>query len=346
MIQIQIKLRFSNKQERQLSEWLHYLSGVWNYAVRRIGLDAKDKIFHSLIDFQNLLANHSKRLGIPSHIIQGTLRTAYMAWDNCFKKLLKKPRLKGRRNRLNSIPFPDPIRIYDNKVSVPGIGRIRFHKQFIPDGKIKCGRIVRRASGWYFCLFIDAMPVQIERKEYGKIGIDSGFENLLTTSGGEVVGHPRELEKFATRLVQVQRGNRKKLMGRLQERIANRRKDRNHKLSKRLVSENVFIAFSADNHKRIAKKFGKSVLSSGHYQLRKMLAYKSRTGGTQYVEVNSKFSTMTCSVCGVRSGPTGLSGLAVRQWRCRDCGSLHDRDVNAARNTLHAALGTSVKKVA
>ena len=79
MIQIQIKLRLSRKYEYQLVEWLYYLSGVWNYAVRKIELDAKDKIFHSLMDFQNLLANHSEKLGMPSHTIQGTLRTVYMA---------------------------------------------------------------------------------------------------------------------------------------------------------------------------------------------------------------------------------------------------------------------------
>jgi hypothetical protein len=44
---------------------------------------------------------------------------------------------------------------------------------------------------------------------------------------------------------------------------------------------------------------------------------------------------------GSLSGPTGWSGLAVRQWRCSDCGSLHDRDVNAARNTLFAGVGTT-----
>lgn len=72
-----------------------------------------------------------------------------------------------------------------------------------------------------------------------------------------------------------------------------------------------------------------------------MLSYKSRIGGTKYVEVDPRFSTMTCSACGVRSGPTGLGGLAVRQWRCGACGASHDRDINAARNTLIAGLGTS-----
>jgi transposase len=160
-------------------------------------------------------------------------------------------------------------------------------------------------------------------------------------SDGEVLDHPRELEAIEHRLAQAQRGHHKVLAARFQERRANRVKDRNLKLSLRLVRENSFIAFSGDNHKGIANKFGKSVSSSSHYQLRQMIAYKSRAGGTEYVESDAKFSTMTCSDCGSRSGPTGWHGLAVRQWRCSDCGSLHDRDVNAARNTLLAGLGTS-----
>jgi putative transposase len=70
-------------------------------------------------------------------------------------------------------------------------------------------------------------------------------------STGEKIEHPRELEASARRLAQAQRGKKKKLVARLHEKIANQRKDRNHKLSKRLVEENVFIAFSKDNHKAI-----------------------------------------------------------------------------------------------
>ena len=145
----------------------------------------------------------------------------------------------------------------------------------LPEGNIKCGRIVKRASGWYLCLFIDAEAKKIERVASGVIGIDPGFENLLTTSEGEVIEHPREFERAERRLAQAQRGHDRKLAARIQERIHNQRKDRNHKLSRRLVAENVEIYFSKDNHKGIATRFGKSVASSGHAQLRSMLAYKS-----------------------------------------------------------------------
>jgi transposase len=151
----------------------------------------------------------------------------------------------------------------------------------------------------------------IERKEHGKIGMDPGFQHLLTIAAldgqWEKIEHPRELEATEHRLAQAQRGHNRVLTARLHERGAN--------------------------------QLGKSVSSSSHYQLRQMLAYKSRSGGTQYDEPDAKFSTKTCSDCGSLSGPTGWFGLAVRQWRCSDCGSRHDRDVNAARNTLFAGAG-------
>lgn len=70
-----------------------------------------------------------------------------------------------------------------------------------------------------------------------------------------------------------------------------------------------------------------------------MLTYKSRTGGRQYLEVPSRFSTKTCSACGSLSGPSGYAGLSVRHWVCAVCGTAHDRDINAAVNTLNAGVG-------
>lgn len=338
-VQYQLKLKPTKIQERELAAWLYHLTSVWNWAIRKIELNAADGIYFSAFTFKGLLAGHSKRLGIPSHVTRGILVSAHDSWSRCFKNISGKPRLKGRRRPLNSIPFLDPFsQPKGNRIYVSGIGPMRFHRMELPDGKIKCGRICKRASGWYLCLVIEAQPKPIERLTSGVIGIDPGFGNLLTTSEGEIIVHPREFESAAARLGQAQRGKNKRLTARIQERIGNRRKDRNHKLSRRLVAQNATIVFSKDNIKGMANRFGKSVASSGHAQLRRMLTYKSLIGGTEYIEVDSKGSTMTCSACGAQSGPTGLAGLAVRQWRCA-CGAQHDRDVNAAINTLFAGAG-------
>jgi transposase len=320
---------------------------VYNFAVRKIELNAQDKIYFSKQEFRNLLANHGERLGIPSHALQGVLCTVHDAWNRCFKKIGGKPRLKGMRNKLTSIPFPDPIKApKGNRIHVPALGPVKYHKMELPEGRNKCGRMVKRASGWYLCLFIDAEPKAIERVAYGRIGIDPGFSNLLTTSDGDPIEHPRELEASAERLAQAQRGHNKQLAARIQERVANRKRYRNHKLSRRLVSENILIAFSKDNIKGMAKRFGKSASSSAHYQLRQMPSYKMPKSGGTYVEPENKFSTKACDECGSLSGPTGLSGLSVREWECNVCRARHDRDVNAAINTRILGAGCALESYA
>lgn len=343
-IQRQLKLKLTPRQERQLDHWLLHLTAIWNWAVKRIERNAEIGIYESSFTFRNTLNGHGAKIGIAQDAICGTLWTAHTAWQRCFRKIARKPRFKGRRNRLNSIAFSHGTKVVNGRAVVPVLGRVRFHKQDIPEGRISQIRIVKRASGWFLCLFIKAEPNTIPVVAKGWIGIDPGFKSLLTLSNGEKIPHPRELEASALKLAQAQRGGNRNQAARVQERVASQRKDRNHKLSRRLVSENELITFSADDHSAIAARFGKSVTSSGHYQLRQMLASKmSRRDGGKYIEVSNRNPTKTCSNCGALSGPSGLGTLAVRLWRC-DCGSLNDRDINAAINTLHAALGGSVER--
>lgn len=346
MIQTQLKIRLKAKQEAKLEEWLLILTRVWNWSISKIDRGAKEGVFFKKKDFQNILAGHGQRIDIPSHTLQGMLCLAFDSWQRCFKKIAKKPRFKGQRNKLQSIPFPDPIRRPDGvHIKLPGIGILRFHKQDISDGKIKCGRLVKRASGWYLCLFIDADVKAIKPKSFGKIGIDPGFKNTLTLSTAEKIDKPKRFKEIEARLAQAQIGKRKQLTSRLQERLKNRRKDDNHKLSRKLVEQYDTIVFSKDKIQSIAKSYGKSVAEAGHYQLRQMISYKCTASSRKYIEVDSKYSTMTCSNCFAQTGPTGEAGLSVRQWVC-ECGSHHDRDTNAAINTLIAGLGTSLERCA
>jgi transposase len=347
MIQTQLKLKLTPRQERQLAHWLRHLQAAYNWAVAKIPRDAEAGVYHSYFDLVTALAGHGAKIGIPQKAIDGTVKTAHTAWQRYFKGIGRKPRFKSRRNRLNSIAFADVVKLRSGSIRIIKLGWIRFHKQEIPDGHIGQFRLIKRASGWYVCLFVQAEPNPVLRVADRAVGIDAGFKSLLTLSTGEKIAHPREFEASALRLAQAQRGNNKQLASRINERIANQRKDRNHKLSRRLVAENQLIAFSADRHSAIARRFGKSVTSSGHAQLRQMLAYKSsRTDGHQYIEVSPINSTKTCSDCGALSGPSGLSMLGVREWTCAECGTHHDRDINAAINTLALGAGIALERLA
>jgi transposase len=340
MIIRKLKLKLNKSQEQTLVSWLWNLTGVYNWGIRKIELDSQNKIYYSGFAFQNLLSGHSDKLEIPSHVLQGTLNQAHNAWSRCFKKIAKKPRLKSIRNRFNSIPFPDPIRApKGNRINILGLKGLKFHKQELPEGKIKLGRILKRPSGWYLCLWIDTIhtfPVKTTDKI---VGVDPGFHTLLTLSDGTKVENPRELRKGEDRLAQAQRGGRKKLATRLQERQANRRLDRNHKISRKLIESYKTIYYSDDNFSNMTALFGKSIAEASLGQIIGMISYKGRIGGRDVIPVNSKHTTMTCSTCGSLTGPAGLAGLAVRHWQCISCGDFHDRDINSARVIANVGSG-------
>jgi len=347
MIVRTLKLKLNKNQEAFLEQWLYRLTSVYNWGLKKIEHNAKNKIYFSKMDFQNLLPEYGKKLDIPSHTIQGTLLQVYDAWQRCFKKQSKKPRLKGLNNKLGSIPFPDPIKSpVGNKISIPGLGKVKFHKQELPKAKIKCGRILKKASGWYLCLWLDTdnkFDVKVTTKI---VGIDPGFHTLLTLSDETKIENPRELRKGEKRISQAQRGNDKVLVARLKEKQANRRNDRNHKISRWLVENYATICYSDDNFKGMARSMGKSVSEASLGKLLGMLSYKGYISGRQLIKVNSKRTTMTCSACGALTGPTGWDGLKVRHWVCSACGADHDRDINSAVVVLNAGLGMSHERKA
>lgn len=348
MIVRELKLRPNKRLESKLADWLWVLTGVYNFGIQKIKHNAANKIYFSGFDFVNMCKGHSKRLGIPSHIIQGILQRAYDAWQRCFKKIAKQPRLKGVHNKLRSIPLPDPIpesKFSKGKLNLPGLGKVRYIKQDLPVGKIRQGRLVKKASGWYLQLLIDTQHIFKVAKTNRKVGIDTGFKHLAVLSDGTKIENPRNFIKGQERLAQAQRGRNKRLTARLYERISNRRKDYNHKVSKQIVQNYKEIYITNDNLKGQAKKFGKSIGDAGINQLRKFISYKSDNHGRKCVFVDSTNTTKTCSTCWSLTGPTGLNGLSVRSWGCSTCGVVHDRDINSALVILKIGSGTNLKGV-
>jgi putative transposase len=342
MIIRELKLKPNKKQEQMLNEWLWILTGVYNWGLRKIEQDTKDHIYYTRFGFQNLLAGHSKKIGIPNQVIQGVLIQVWISWNRCFKKIAKKPKLKSIRNKFRSIPFTYPIKqshIKNNIINLCYIKNIKYHKQEIPKGNVKQARIVKRASGWYLILTIDTKYNFEVEKTDKKIGIDTGFKYLAVLSDGTKIENQRNYLKSQKRLGQASRGENKKLIARLHERIKNQRKDYNHKISRKIIEKYSEIYCTNDNLKGQAKKFGKSIGDAGISQLRQFISYKSENHNRKFVLVDSKYTTMTCNKCGARNGPTGVAGLNVRNWECKSCGARLDRDVNAAINILNSGAG-------
>ena len=117
------------------------------------------------------------------------------------------------------------------------------------------------------------------------------------------------------------------------------RKDALHQFSSKLVQENaaIFVGDVASS-KLVKIKMAKSTLDAGWSMLKTMLEYKSHQAGIVFEVINESYSTQTCSCCGSipASSPKGRAGLRIKKWICSACGMAHDRDTNAAKNTLAA----------
>jgi putative transposase len=184
------------------------------------------------------------------------------------------------------------------------------------------------------------------------VGVDLGLNRLATLSNGERIANPRHLGGRLHELAHFQRdlSRRKKGSGRwnrarikvarLQEKIADTRDDRLHKITLDIVRRFDFIAIE-DLHVRGMGKLrslARSVSDVSLGSFRTMLEYKAAWYGKQVAVIDRFYpSSKTCSDCGWINQEMTLS---TREWACKQCGEVHDRDENAAINIL--AVGQTV----
>ena len=132
----------------------------------------------------------------------------------------------------------------------------------------------------------------------------------------------------------------------IQNKLGNTRKDWNHKTANAILKDASTVIVGDVSSVKLAKtRFAKSVLDSSWGQLKSILAYKSKRLGIEFKEQSEMFSSVTCSSCLKRTGPSGLSDLGVREWTCSNCGEQHDRDTNAAKNILRLGCQTLIKGI-
>jgi putative transposase len=207
--------------------------------------------------------------------------------------------------------------------------------------------LIREPDGLYYASFVverAATPLPACERE---AGIDLGLGRLVVTSDGEVIPNPRFLRKKAHKLARMQRAlsrtregsaNRAKARHRvavMHRKVRETRLDHAHKTALRLVRDNQAVyaedlAVSGLMRTRLAK----SVADAGWSQLLRLIEEKAAQYGRTFRRIGRfEPTSQVCSACGVKDGSKPLS---VRIWACAACGTVHDRDVNAARNILAA----------
>lgn len=232
---------------------------------------------------------------------------------------------------------------------------IRFSRTIPKAAVVTTVTVSRDAAGRYFVSLLCDDAAQPLPASESKVGIDLGLTHFAILSSGEKIAAPNTFRKHEARLAKLQRRLAKKQKGskrrakarmkvaRLHARITDSRRDFLHKLSTRLIRENQVVAVESLSVSNMQKNhcLSKSIADAGWSEFLRQLEYKALWYGRDLVGIDRWYpSSKRCSDCGYTAPKMPLN---VREWTCPDCGVLHDRDVNAARNVLAAGLAVSAR---
>ncbi|MGW2387476.1 RNA-guided endonuclease InsQ/TnpB family protein [Streptomyces sp. NPDC001658] len=300
---------------------------------------------------------------VSAVVLQQSLRDAEAAYKNFFASLkgarkgpkLGAPRFKSRKDARQSVRFTANARwsITDTgRLNLPKIGAVKVKwSRTLPTTPTSV-TVIKDAAGRFFASFvIDTDPAEDAARMPAtgqSIGIDLGLTHFAVLSTGEKIDSPRFLRRAEKKLKRAQRELSRKQKGsknrekarlkvaRAHAEVTDARKEFHHQLSTRLISENQGIAVESLSVSGLARtRLAKSVHDAGWTAFVNMLEYKAQRYGRTLVKTGPfEPTSQTCSTCGTVDGPKPLH---VREWTCTACGTLHDRDHNAALNVQQAA---------
>jgi putative transposase len=262
--------------------------------------------------------------------------THYAQKRKAAKKLKLKWRVsRGARRSLGWIPFKAAsLKRKGRGVRFAGRCIRVFERERLEGVQWQGGEFAQDAVGdWWLCL-----PVKVQAEctvaPQEEVGIDLGLKTIAVTSDDDRLEAGRWTRRFAEKLASAQRRGHKRQAKRIHRKIARCRADALHRFSGEMVDRHKIVVGDVSSQKLVKTRMAKSVLDSGWGMLKRFLAYKCEHASRSFEVRDESYSTVTCSHCGALSGPRGVNGLIVRSWVCRNCGTLHDRDVNAARNHM------------
>ncbi|MFD5425623.1 RNA-guided endonuclease InsQ/TnpB family protein [Streptomyces sp. NPDC127084] len=296
---------------------------------------------------------------VSSVPLQQALRHLQVGFTNFFGKRAMYPRFKSRKKSRKSAEYTaSAFRFRDGQLKLAKMSEpldIVWSRPLPGDAQPSMVTVSQDAAGrWFVSLLVEDPTVQPLPATDTVVGIDVGLSHLLTLSSGEKIANPRHERRDRARLALAQRRLGKKAEGdganrakarrkvaRLHARITDRRRDHLHKLTTRLVRENQTLVIEDLTVRNMVRnrRLARAISDAAWSEFRSMLEYKAAWYGREVIAVDRWFpSSKLCSHCGILAGKMPLN---VRTWTC-DCGTVHDRDVNAAKNLLAAGLAVSV----
>ena len=324
-------------------------------------LSDMNDIYKATGKFKNLTpASYKEDYPFLKEVDSLALSNAQLNRNTAFKSFFSHksgfPKFKSKRNdqsyttnNINgNIRFSDNGKYLLSLAKCPKL-RIKKHRDF--KGRIKSVTVSRTTDNkYYMSLLIEEETKPMEPTDK-MIGLDLGIKSLVVDSNGKKYKNHKYLTKSQTKLAKEQRKLSKMVKGsnnrnkqrikiaRLHKKIQNQRNDYLHKLSRQIIDENQVICLEdlkvIDMEQN--NKLARNITDASWSRLVSMLIYKANWYGRTVVKVPSDYpSSQLCSICGYKNSIT--KSLNIRKWTCPKCGTVHDRDINAARNILSKGI--------
>lgn len=293
---------------------------------------------------------------VSSVPVQQALRHLQTAFANFFAKRAKYPNFR-RKDGVQCAEYTTSGFRWDGsslklaKMDEPLA--IRWSRTLPKGAKPTTVTASKDTAGRYHVSILCDDVVSAKKKAKSQVGIDLGLTHFAILSTGEKIAAPNSFRKNEAKLAKLQRRLSKKQKGsanrlkaklkvaRMHAKTADARRDFLHKLSTRLINENQVIAIESLAVSNMQKNhaLAKSISDASWSEFVRQLTYKAEWYGRTLVGIDRWYpSSKRCSDCGHTVAKMPLN---VRSWTCPECGSIHDRDVNAARNVLAAGLAVS-----
>ena len=323
-------------------------------------LDDMNEIYKSTGKFKNITpASYKEDYSFLKEVDSLALSNAQLNRNAAFKAFFSHrlgfPQFKSKRNdqsyTTNMINGNIKFSNNDRYISIPKCPRIRIkkHRDFI--GTIKSITVSRTTDNRYYMSLLVESEIKPLKESNTSIGLDLGIKELIVDSNGKKYKNHKYLTKSQNKLAKEQRKLSKMVKGssnrnkqrikvaKLHKHIQNQRNDYLHKLSKKIIDENQIICIEDLKVKDMEQnhKLARSIVDASWSRFVSMLIYKADWYGRKVVKVPSTYpSSQLCHACGYKNSLT--KDLAIRKWTCPKCGSVHDRDINAAKNILSKGI--------